>query len=314
MASSPENGGKNRSDNDTDFEKNIDDFAEEIGSIGKHAGRRFEKGMKQLGEELEQAGKRVERHADEWGDRWDTWWDRKFGVIGPLLVGFIWVIAFGILLEVLRLTGGMFPMLLELRTFFYTYVYVFIFSFFFFGYTSYLNRQVHHIFRFIAPVISAIAVGFIFWIMIHVFTIVDQYTIIGFLSVIADIMRLIFPVVILLVLVIGYFGVAFTTMFRKESHYHYREDEKETDPDKELTPEEVQQQEKGSYKHLYRSAQHRLLGGIAGGVGEYLDIDPVVIRVFFALGIIVSFGSLVLLYLFLWIIIPRNPRHNWKKE
>jgi len=32
-------------------------------------------------------------------------------------------------------------------------------------------------------------------------------------------------------------------------------------------------------RKLYRSGKNKVIAGICGGIGEYLDIDPVVIRV-----------------------------------
>lgn len=59
-------------------------------------------------------------------------------------------------------------------------------------------------------------------------------------------------------------------------------------------------------KRLYRSKRDRVLGGVCGGIGEYLNVDPVVIRVLwaiFALGIV---G--ILAYILAWLIIPENRR------
>ncbi len=63
-------------------------------------------------------------------------------------------------------------------------------------------------------------------------------------------------------------------------------------------------------KRLYRSANNRILGGVCGGIGEYLNVDPVLIRL---LWILLSFalGFGLLLYLIAWIIIPRNPKQKW---
>ena len=63
-------------------------------------------------------------------------------------------------------------------------------------------------------------------------------------------------------------------------------------------------------KRLYRSGKDKILGGVCGGLGEYFNIDPVVIRlfwVFFSL----AYGAGVLAYLIAWLIIPRNPKHRW---
>jgi len=45
-------------------------------------------------------------------------------------------------------------------------------------------------------------------------------------------------------------------------------------------------------------------------MGEYFDIDPVLIRLAWIIAIFV-FGTGVLAYLIAWIIIPKNPKHKW---
>jgi len=65
-------------------------------------------------------------------------------------------------------------------------------------------------------------------------------------------------------------------------------------------------------KRLYRS-NDRMLGGVCGGLAEYLNADPTVIRFLFVILLIVSFGTAVLAYLAAWILIPRNPKHKWYK-
>ena len=59
-------------------------------------------------------------------------------------------------------------------------------------------------------------------------------------------------------------------------------------------------------KRLYRSRTNRWLAGVCGGLGQYLGLDPTVIRVLFVLLALVVGGGL-LLYLLLWIIIPLEP-------
>lgn len=59
-------------------------------------------------------------------------------------------------------------------------------------------------------------------------------------------------------------------------------------------------------KKLYRSRKNRIIGGICGGLGEYFNIDPTIIRVVL---VIASFlpGPSVIFYLLAWIIIPLEP-------
>jgi phage shock protein C len=54
---------------------------------------------------------------------------------------------------------------------------------------------------------------------------------------------------------------------------------------------------------LYRSRTDRFLGGVCGGIGKYLGIDPTIIRlVFLVLLFTQGFGFLI--YLILWILLP----------
>lgn len=68
-------------------------------------------------------------------------------------------------------------------------------------------------------------------------------------------------------------------------------------------------------KTLYRSRNQKILAGVAGGIAEYFDIDPVFIRVLFVVSIFAS-GVGVLAYIILWIITPQEPfeRVYKKKE
>lgn len=45
-------------------------------------------------------------------------------------------------------------------------------------------------------------------------------------------------------------------------------------------------------KRLYRSSKNRILGGVLGGIGEYFQIDPTLIRLLFIL--ILFFGAFFL--------------------
>jgi phage shock protein C len=57
---------------------------------------------------------------------------------------------------------------------------------------------------------------------------------------------------------------------------------------------------------LYRSRKDRVFGGVAGGIAHSLNTDPAIVRLIFALLVIVAGGGLVL-YLILWIAIPEEP-------
>jgi phage shock protein PspC (stress-responsive transcriptional regulator) len=60
-------------------------------------------------------------------------------------------------------------------------------------------------------------------------------------------------------------------------------------------------------KNLFRPADSKVIAGVCAGLGRYLDVDPVILRVLFVLALF-FLGSGVLLYLILWIVIPSTPR------
>jgi len=59
-------------------------------------------------------------------------------------------------------------------------------------------------------------------------------------------------------------------------------------------------------KRLYRSAKSKVFGGVAGGIADYFDIDPIIIRLLF---VIIAFagGGGAIVYLILWIALPLEP-------
>jgi len=57
---------------------------------------------------------------------------------------------------------------------------------------------------------------------------------------------------------------------------------------------------------LYRSRENRLIGGVAGGIAEYFNVDVAVIRLLWVLSILFAGGG-VLAYIVAWIVIPEQP-------
>ncbi len=60
-----------------------------------------------------------------------------------------------------------------------------------------------------------------------------------------------------------------------------------------------------SKKRLYRDPEHRVLGGVCGGLAAYFDMDIAVMRIIFVLLTFITTGAGVLAYLILWIAVPK---------
>ena len=59
-------------------------------------------------------------------------------------------------------------------------------------------------------------------------------------------------------------------------------------------------------RKLYRSRQDRMIGGVCGGIAEYFNIDPTLVRLLAVASIFLA-GSAVIAYLIAWIVVPEDP-------
>lgn len=59
-------------------------------------------------------------------------------------------------------------------------------------------------------------------------------------------------------------------------------------------------------KRFYRSVTNRRIAGVAGGLAEYFDVDPLLVRLIFII-LLIAGGGGALLYFILWIVTPDNP-------
>ena len=58
-------------------------------------------------------------------------------------------------------------------------------------------------------------------------------------------------------------------------------------------------------KRFYLSDTDKKIGGVCGGLGEYFDIDPLIIRIIFAV-LILGYGTGFWAYILLWILAPKR--------
>jgi phage shock protein C len=58
---------------------------------------------------------------------------------------------------------------------------------------------------------------------------------------------------------------------------------------------------------IYRSRNDRMLAGVAGGLANYIDLDPTIMRVLWVAGLFTTGPVAVFAYLLCALIIPREP-------
>jgi len=61
-----------------------------------------------------------------------------------------------------------------------------------------------------------------------------------------------------------------------------------------------------NYKRLTRSTSNRMIAGVCAGLGEYLGIDPTIVRLLVVLAFFTGFGGIALVYLIMALVIPEQ--------
>ena len=61
------------------------------------------------------------------------------------------------------------------------------------------------------------------------------------------------------------------------------------------------------HNRIYRSRHERMVAGVAGGIAEYADVDPTIVRLIWIVALLTTGPLALLLYLLCAIVIPREP-------
>jgi phage shock protein C len=56
-------------------------------------------------------------------------------------------------------------------------------------------------------------------------------------------------------------------------------------------------------KRLQRSRTEKMIGGVCGGLAEYFNVDPTIVRILWVLITLLG-GAGIILYVILWVIMP----------
>jgi phage shock protein PspC (stress-responsive transcriptional regulator) len=61
------------------------------------------------------------------------------------------------------------------------------------------------------------------------------------------------------------------------------------------------------YRRLLRPQDDRIVAGVCSGIGRYFGVDPVLIRVAFAIFAVVTWGTALIAYPVMWFLMPEEP-------
>jgi phage shock protein C len=60
-------------------------------------------------------------------------------------------------------------------------------------------------------------------------------------------------------------------------------------------------------RRLYRSRTDTVIGGVAAGLAGYLNADPALIRIAWAILVVVTGGAALIVYIVCWVVVPEEP-------
>jgi phage shock protein C len=257
---------------------------------------------KEFGEEVQGVGKRfaVEARSEAKGLRTD--FDRTFGPIGPLVKAVIGFIILVIVAQLLNLVGDQNAFVEDFaQQVLLDHLIPYLLLFIFLAYAAYVARLDMAANPFVEPLAVAVGTTALIWVALKTLSIVSVDYNVGWLRWASDAMWMILPLVFLLILLLGYSSTLTKAQAQKTvpqtpppmAHAQYA-------PEGQAIPGRV-----------YRSGKDRILGGVCGGLGEHFQIDPTLLRVIWILLLVISFGTFLIVYIAMWIIIPRNPAHIW---
>lgn len=275
------------------------------------APRSFDRGMEEFREEAGKLGERFGKHMERKGKEWESSWNRTLGVTAPFFSSVIGLIVLAIVLWLLNVVN------LPLRSVFVTSVYSFVLSnlalffafFLFFSYTSYFSNKFKRAYMPISPIVVAVGITIGFWILMWAIILVNASINSVYLSSISLFIQYNLFGIFILFLALGYLVLFIKAVLGRleiPEMPEYREEREDT----RMAKERPRRQKVAGVKRLYRSGRERILGGVCGGIAEYLEVDPVLIRLIWVI-VALAWGTGIIAYIIAWIIIPRNPRDKW---
>ena len=84
-----------------------------------------------------------------------------------------------------------------------------------------------------------------------------------------------------------------------------------TDTPKQTMGQDYTYSEKKSRRRLYRDSSDKFIGGVCSGIANYLNTDPAIVRILFAIVTFGGFGIGFLLYILLWMFLPTKDLENF---
>lgn len=183
-------------------------FAQNMEQMGKNLGDSLTRAAHRVQEESKQAGKRLEHRVNYASKSMENWYDRSFGILGPLLASFLFLIILRIVIEVLRVSGDEVQDMTAITSVLLTYLLPLFAITLLSNYTSYFSRKSFK-FRVFSPLLHASAFVLILWVVVQILHDLRNRLDIAELGTASTSLENALPSIFILILLIGYVVLAF---------------------------------------------------------------------------------------------------------
>jgi len=199
----------------TPFDQRVKGFAQDMDRFGKRMGERVSQTVQRVSDRTEEAGKRIEERTTSMGTRAQQGYDRTFGILGPLISSFIFLIIMRIVVELLQLSPDNVRVFQILGASLYTYLLILFGVTLLSNYTQYFARKYFQ-FRVFSPLLIAVVPVVWLWVAMQILLALSAPLKTPELRTAASTIGSILPTVFIFVLLIGY--VVFALDLSREQH------------------------------------------------------------------------------------------------
>jgi len=196
-----------KSDTASTIERHAKMFAQDMEQMGKNLGESMTHAAKRIQGDSRDMGKRFEQRVDLASKHMESWYDRTFGILGPLLASFLFLIILRLAIEIARISGDEVPEMSTIAAVILIYLLPLFGTTLLSNYTSYFARKSYK-FRIFSPLFHSIALVIILWIVAQILHTLRDRLQIAALGTAAMNIENILPTVFVFVLLIGYVVLA----------------------------------------------------------------------------------------------------------
>jgi len=198
-----------KSDAASTIERHAKMFAQDMEQMGKNLGESVTHTAKRIHGNTRDMGKRFEQSVDPAGKNVENWYDRTFGILGPLLASFLFLIILRLAIEIAKISGDEVPEMSTITAVILIYLLPLFCTTLLSNYTSYFARKSYK-FRIFSPLFHSIVLVIFLWIVAQILHTLRDRLHIADLRTAAVSIENSLPTVFVFVLLIGYVILAIT--------------------------------------------------------------------------------------------------------